>query len=188
TFIPNGSITSITSGDVITLDDGGYGHAGIIDSYDPATETISIVNQNTVDVRSSAKLSNETISMVGWSGYSVQGIIHADGNDGSGSGAGAGPAVGNSPVSIGFNPSNGLPAAAAQGPYHSLRYYWQDSQGNFHGGLEIAGADSTFSAPSLAYSPTTDLPAIAVEGPNHRLDYYYQQAVTAKWIGPIILS
>ncbi|HKR81647.1 MAG TPA: CHAP domain-containing protein [Candidatus Saccharimonadales bacterium] len=77
TYEANGSIGSIKSGDAITLDDGGYGHVGIINSYNATTGSVDIVNQNTAQVHSSATLSNKTLTMAGWAGYSVQGIIEA---------------------------------------------------------------------------------------------------------------
>ena len=79
-FESNGSIDSIKPGDVITLDDGGYGHAGIVNSYNTSTGTVDIVSQNTVAVHSSATLNDKTLKMSGWSGYSVQGVIEPGGN------------------------------------------------------------------------------------------------------------
>ncbi|MFI6401481.1 CHAP domain-containing protein [Streptomyces sp. NPDC050548] len=86
----NGSISKLDAGDVITLNDGGYGHAAIINSV---SSSIQIVNQNTVAVYSSASISsgalassNATLSMTGWPGYAIQGVIHHPGSTGSGSG------------------------------------------------------------------------------------------------------
>lgn len=76
----NGSVSYLNTGDVITLDDGGDGHAGVINSVGTS---IQIVNQNTVAVYSSASISsgtfagsNATLGMSGWAGYSIQSIIH----------------------------------------------------------------------------------------------------------------
>jgi hypothetical protein len=77
----NGSISSINTGDVITLDDGGDGHAAIINSV--SGTSMQIVNQNTVAVYSSASIGsgslankNAALSMSGWAGYSVQALVH----------------------------------------------------------------------------------------------------------------
>jgi CHAP domain len=77
----DGSIHSLSPGDVITLDDGGFGHAGIINTVG---STIQIVNQNTTAVYSSASLQSGTsfsagnadIDMTGWAGYFVQAVVH----------------------------------------------------------------------------------------------------------------
>jgi hypothetical protein len=76
----NGAVSSLSAGDVITLNDGGDGHAGIINSVG---STIQIVNQNTIEVNSSASITagslsngNASLGMSGWAGYSVQSIIH----------------------------------------------------------------------------------------------------------------
>jgi hypothetical protein len=71
----NGSVTYLNPGDVIGLDDGGAGHAGIVDSI--SGTSVSIVNQNTGAVYSSATFSKGKIVMNGWADYSVQGVIHA---------------------------------------------------------------------------------------------------------------
>jgi hypothetical protein len=73
----NGGITYLNPGDVVAFDDGGFGHAGIVSSV--SGDTVQIVNQNTVSVYSLATLSNRTLTMneVGWSGYRVQGVVHA---------------------------------------------------------------------------------------------------------------
>ena len=66
----NGHITTIVPGDVVTLDDGGYGHAGVVNTvlktvtYDPAAKTLG------------SELS----------GYSTQGVIHTSDNTASGIG------------------------------------------------------------------------------------------------------
>jgi len=75
----NGSISYVNSGDVITLDDGGFGHAGIINS---GSSTVNIINQN-ADLNSSASINSGSLSsgnahynMSAWFGYSVQAFIH----------------------------------------------------------------------------------------------------------------
>jgi hypothetical protein len=75
----NGSISYVNIGDVITLDDGGFGHAGIINS---GSTTVNIINQN-ADLNSSASINSGSLSsgnahynMSGWFGYSVQAIVH----------------------------------------------------------------------------------------------------------------
>lgn len=87
TFEANGAITYLNPGDVITLDDGGSGHAGVISSI--SGTTVNIANQNTGNVWSSATLSNsnKTLTMSGWAGYTIQGVVHHP----SGSGGGSAP-------------------------------------------------------------------------------------------------
>src|SRR5437868_4957885 len=53
----NGSISYIDPGDVITLNYGTFGHAGIIDSISGGTYPYNILNQN-ADLTSSAKISS----------------------------------------------------------------------------------------------------------------------------------
>jgi hypothetical protein len=88
----NGSISYVNPGDVITLDDGGYGHAAIINSVD-SNGTIHIINQNTTqsNLNSSAYIDSGSLSgknahyhMNAWSGYTVQAIIHAPAQNGGG--------------------------------------------------------------------------------------------------------
>lgn len=78
---PNGSITYISPGDVVTLNNGGLGHAAVVNSV--SGSTVQLINQNTTAVYSAATYSGGALTMNGWSGYSVQGVIHAPGNGGS---------------------------------------------------------------------------------------------------------
>lgn len=73
---PNGSITYLNPGDVVSLDDGGFGHAGIVNSV--SGSTVQIVNQNTAAVYSTATFSSGTLTSP-WSGYTVHGVVHAPG-------------------------------------------------------------------------------------------------------------
>jgi hypothetical protein len=75
TFEANGSITYLNPGDVITLNDGGYGHAAIVNSV--SGTSVQIVNQNTPSVYSSATFTNKSLDMSGWDEYRVQGVVHA---------------------------------------------------------------------------------------------------------------
>ena len=78
----NGSISYVNPGDVITLNYGANGHAGIINKID-SNGTIHIVNQNatlncSVYIDSgSLSTGNAHYHMNAWIGYSVQAIIHA---------------------------------------------------------------------------------------------------------------
>jgi hypothetical protein len=72
---PNGSITFLRPGDVVALDNGGDGHAAIVNSV--SGSTAQLVNQNTGAVYSSAQFSGGRLTMSGWTGYSVRGVIHA---------------------------------------------------------------------------------------------------------------
>ena len=79
----NGSISYVNPGDVITLDDGGFGHAGIINTVD-SNGTVHIKNQNTGSTTDSSAYidsgslgnKNAHYHMNGWSKYWVQAIIH----------------------------------------------------------------------------------------------------------------
>lgn len=82
----NGHISSLNSGDVITLnnDNDANGHAGIINTitYPNNVTTANIINQN-AQLNSSAKIvsgtlagGNATMSMNAWAGYHVQAIVH----------------------------------------------------------------------------------------------------------------
>ncbi len=75
----NGSISYVNIGDVITLDDGGFGHAGIINS---GSSTVNIINQN-AQLNSSAYIDSGSLGsgnahyhMNAWFGYSVQAFVH----------------------------------------------------------------------------------------------------------------
>lgn len=70
----NGNVNSLEAGDVVTLDDGGFGHAGVIESVNGSS--VRIVNQNTDAVYSTASFSNKTLAMNGWLGYTIQGVVH----------------------------------------------------------------------------------------------------------------
>ncbi len=87
-------------------------------------------------------------------------------------------------VSVAFNPTNGQPMVAAQGPNNSLYVYWQTSSGSWAGPLGIGGAGSTYSAPSVAFNPVTGSPVIAARGPGSRLWIYWQNA-NGSWSGPL---
>ncbi len=71
-----GQISYLNPGDVVALDDGSYGHVGVGSSYNSSTGAVDLVNQNTGVVHSSANMYNGTLTMNGWSGYGVQGVIH----------------------------------------------------------------------------------------------------------------
>src|SRR5262249_7418929 len=76
----NGSISYVNTGDVITLSGYTYGHAAIVSSI--SGSTLTIISQN-ASLSSTASITsgslagaNAPFSMSGWSGYSVQSIIH----------------------------------------------------------------------------------------------------------------
>jgi hypothetical protein len=140
---PNGSITYLNPGDVVTLDDGGNGHAGIINSV--TNNSVQIVNQNTVAVYSSATFKNKTITMNGWSGYVVQGVIHAPLNEAIWGGVGSasyrgdtlvgGDALYNNQYLASANVQHAL-VFQLDGNlvlYHNGRVSWQSGTGGQHG-------------------------------------------------------
>ena len=79
----NGSISYVNPGDVITLDNGGFGHAGIINTVD-SNGTVHIKNQNTGSTTDSSAYidsgslgnKNAHYHMNGWSKYWIQAIVH----------------------------------------------------------------------------------------------------------------
>jgi hypothetical protein len=85
----NRSVSSINPGDVITLDNGALGHAAIVNSVamSGGRTTITIINQNTQQVGSSAYIAagslangNAYLKMNSWDGYLVQAVIHSPGS------------------------------------------------------------------------------------------------------------
>lgn len=72
---PQGAITYLNPGDVISLNGGGpEGHASVVASV--SGSSVQIVNQNTAAVYSSAMYANGSITLAGWAGYSVIGVVH----------------------------------------------------------------------------------------------------------------
>jgi hypothetical protein len=79
----NSAISYVNPGDVITLNDGGAGHAAIVNTID-SNSTLHIVNQNTTlsNLYSTASLSSGSLSgrnayyTSSWFGYTVQAIVH----------------------------------------------------------------------------------------------------------------
>ena len=71
----NGAISSLRPGDVVSLDGYTYGHAAIVNSV--SGSSVQLVNQNAKAVYSNASFTNGTLTMQGWAGYTVHGVIHA---------------------------------------------------------------------------------------------------------------
>jgi hypothetical protein len=79
---PQGSITQLRPGDVVSLDNKStlYGHSAVVDTVtaNPAGGyDVVIVNQNTSNVFSYATLSAGRLTMVGWTGWTIIGVVHA---------------------------------------------------------------------------------------------------------------
>lgn len=79
---PQGSILHVHPGDVLSLDSStsAYGHAAVVDTVTANADgsyTLQLVNQNTPSVYSYATLANGYITMWGWSGWHVIGVVHA---------------------------------------------------------------------------------------------------------------
>jgi hypothetical protein len=127
----NGSISYINPGDVITLNYGTFGHAGIIDSISGGTYPYNILNQN-ADLTSSAKVSsgslsggNATLQMNAWAGYTVQGVVHhQSGNTGT-------PTL--TPAGISFN--GALNVFKVGGDNQVYNQYWNGSSWSGWAGL-----------------------------------------------------
>lgn len=90
---PQGSISSISPGDVVSFDySERLGHAAVVNSAtrnSDGSTFVQLVNQNAIDLYSSATLRNGTLTMSGWAGYSVIGVIHAPTAAGGGVSEGA---------------------------------------------------------------------------------------------------
>lgn len=82
-FTANGSIKSIVVGDVVTLNYSTFGHAGIVSAVNG--NMVTIANQNTGGVNGTATYDpvHQTLSSE-YRGFTMQGIIHADANNGGG--------------------------------------------------------------------------------------------------------
>lgn len=118
----NGSISYVNPGDVITLDDGGNGHAGIINTID-SNGTLHIKNQN-ADLNSSAYIESGSLSkgnakyhMYGWGKYWIQAIVHHP------SGSTGTKAI--TPASISFNGT--LNVFTVGGDHQVYQQYWNGS-------------------------------------------------------------
>jgi len=67
---------------------------------------------------------------------------------------------------------NNSTSIAAQGPNHSLEFYWQTIGGTVWGQESVNGSNSTYSAPSIGEGNNST--GITVEGHDHTLDFYWQ--------------
>jgi hypothetical protein len=97
-------------------------------------------------------------------------------------------------VSQAMSPANNSINVAAQGPSHSLYFYWElynsstsSYTGVWNGPLGVGAPGSTFSAPKILAqssggSGTLGNFDIAVEGPNHTGDLYWD--ISGTWYGP----
>lgn len=82
----NGSITSVSAGDVLVLANGGNGHVAVVDHVDG--DTIATVSQN-LSATNDAVLRNVTwnrsAKTITWQGFTTLGIVHAPGGSSGGS-------------------------------------------------------------------------------------------------------
>ncbi|HEY1739388.1 MAG TPA: CHAP domain-containing protein, partial [Acidimicrobiia bacterium] len=86
---PQGSITNIGPGDVVSYAGGDAGHVGIVDTVTANGSggyTVSLVNQNAVPTRTTTTLRNGVLTAP-WSGFSVIGVIDAPGSVSVGNGS-----------------------------------------------------------------------------------------------------
>ena len=73
----------------------------------------------------------------------------------------------------------GSSVIAAEGPNHSLDFYYQAvGTAGWHEEV-VAGANTTYSAPSVAKVGNSSV--IAAQGPDHSLDFYWQAIGTQPW-------
>ena len=76
------------------------------------------------------------------------------------------------------SPTNGT-AIVAQGPRHSLNFYWQAEDSKTWQHQRIAGDSSAYSAPSVAQAGSEAV--VAVEGPHNSLAFYWELDGSTKW-------
>jgi hypothetical protein len=79
----NGSIGSIVPGDAVTFDDGGYGHAGVVDTV--SANSFTFISQNapvdtTVYLASGSLAAGNAYYSPIWTNYAVQAIMHTPKN------------------------------------------------------------------------------------------------------------
>lgn len=84
-------------------------------------------------------------------------------------------------VSEAIDSSSGNTYIAAQGPGHSLYFYW-NLQGTWYGPLAVGAPGSTYSAPSLTIDSNGNV-VIAAQGPSSTLWFYWN--VQGTWHGPL---
>ena len=84
-------------------------------------------------------------------------------------------------VSAAIDPTSGNTYIAAQGPGHSLYFYW-NLKGTWYGPLAVGANGSTFSAPSLAIDSNSNV-VISAQGPGNTLWFYWN--VKGTWHGPL---
>jgi hypothetical protein len=72
-----------------------------------------------------------------------------------------------------------LTLVTAEGPDHSLMFYWRDATSATWHQETVIGSNSTYSAPSIAVEGTTTI--LAVQGPEHFLLYFWQTIDTSAW-------
>jgi len=73
---------------------------------------------------------------------------------------------------------------AAEGPGHSLIFYWQTIGGVPWHPEFVAGPGSTYSAPSVAQVGNSSV--IAAEGPGHTLFFYWQTIGGVSWHAELV--
>jgi hypothetical protein len=175
----NGSISYIDPGDVITLNYGTFGHAGIIDSISGGT--FNILNQN-ADLTSSAYVSagslsggNATLHMNAWAGYTVQGVIHAPITNPSSS-----PST---PTAVSRG-SNDMDVFYNDGNNNIANYKWNSTTGwSTH---SIADTTNNVSGQPAVVSRTNDSTDTFYYTPNHKLMVIGWTA-SGGWTGPTAL-
>jgi hypothetical protein len=195
---PNGSISSVGPGDVVSInlyDAGSFvadGHVLIVNTTGTVTSgTVPLVSQNGGDssnaiVQSSATLSNGTLTIPNsgaWS-YSVIGVVHAP----NGGAAPPPPTLlpDSSPGMV-VDQHTGLTNLVVDGPNNTLDSYFVTPGQPWNGPTLVGGTDSTYSAPAAVQDQSTGLITVVVEGPNNTLDSYF---VTPgqPWNGPTLVG
>jgi hypothetical protein len=181
---PNGSISSVGPGDVVSInlyDAGSFvadGHVLIVNTTGTVTSgTVPLVSQNGGDssnaiVQSSATLSNGTLTIPNsgaWS-YSVIGVVHAP----NGGAAPPPPTLlpDSSPGMV-VDQHTGLTNLVVDGPNNTLDSYFVTPGQPWNGPTLVGGTDSTYSAPAAVQDQSTGLITVVVEGPNNTLDNYF---------------
>ena len=78
------------------------------------------------------------------------------------------------------NSANGV-NIAAEGPNHTLKFFWATNGSSTWNPEQVAGKNTTYSEPAIASSTKANGVNIAAEGPNNSLDFYWANNGSATW-------
>jgi len=199
----NGHISSITPGDAVTFSDGGFGHAGIVDTV--SANSFTFISQNapvdtTVYLHSGSLAGGDANYSAIWSTYNMQAIMHSSSNTGA-SPTPSYQTSSNSGVVVTESaaPSIGFTQVFTQGPNNSLSTSWETpGTTTWSTGTVGASSGTTYSTPSATVTQSartygsSSTPAgftqVFVEGPNNSLQTYWETPGASTWSGPLTIG